>query len=45
VVSAAVGAITIRFFMEFLRRRSLMFFVTYRIVFGILVIALAIFRS
>jgi len=45
VVSAAVGAVTIRFFMEFLRRRSLMFFVTYRIVFGILVIALAIFRS
>jgi len=45
LVSAVTGAITIRYFMDFLRRRTLTFFVTYRIVFGILVIALAIFRS
>jgi len=45
LVSAATGALTIRYFMDFLRRRTLAFFVTYRIVFGILVIALAIFRS
>jgi undecaprenyl-diphosphatase len=44
-VSAITGAITIRYFMEFLRRRSLGFFVTYRVIFGIIVIALAIFRS
>jgi undecaprenyl-diphosphatase len=45
VVSAITGALTIRFFMEFLRRRSLQTFVTYRVIFGIIVIALAIFRS
>jgi undecaprenyl-diphosphatase len=45
VVSAIVGAITIRYFMEFLRSRSLTFFVTYRVIFGIIVIALAVFRS
>lgn len=45
VASAVTGAITIRYFMDFLRRRTLAFFVTYRIVFGILVVALAIFRS
>ncbi len=44
-VSAITGALTIRYFMDFLRRRSLNFFVTYRVFFGILVIALAIFRS
>jgi undecaprenyl-diphosphatase len=45
LVSAIVGALTIRFFMDFLRRRSLQFFVSYRVIFGIIVIALAIFRS
>jgi undecaprenyl-diphosphatase len=45
LVSALTGALTIRYFMDFLRHRTLAFFVTYRIVFGILVIALAIFRS
>jgi undecaprenyl-diphosphatase len=45
LASAVTGAVTIRYFMDFLRRRTLAFFVTYRIVFGILVIALAIFRS
>jgi undecaprenyl-diphosphatase len=45
LASAVTGALTIRYFMDFLRRRSLAFFVTYRVAFGILVIALAIFRS
>ena len=45
LVSAVVGALTIRFFMDFLRSRSLGAFVTYRVLFGIMVIALAIFRS
>ena len=45
IVSALTGAVTIRFFMDFLRKRSLTFFVTYRLIFGILIIALAIFRS
>ncbi|MEO5926472.1 MAG: undecaprenyl-diphosphatase UppP [Bryobacteraceae bacterium] len=44
-VSAITGALTIRFFMDFLRSRSLAFFVRYRVIFGIIVIALAIFRS
>ena len=44
-VSALTGAVTIKYFMDFLRRRSLRFFVTYRVIFGIIVIALAIFRS
>lgn len=45
LVSAVTGALTIKYFMDFLRRRSLAFFVTYRVIFGILVIALAIVRS
>jgi len=45
LVSAITGALSIRYFMDFLRRRTLSFFVGYRLVFGILVIALAIFRS
>ncbi len=45
IVSAVTGAVTIRYFMEFLRNRSLGFFVSYRVIFGIIVIALAIFRS
>jgi undecaprenyl-diphosphatase len=43
VVSGVTGALTIRFFLRFLRRRSLNFFVAYRLVFGIMVIALAVF--
>jgi undecaprenyl-diphosphatase len=43
VVSAIVGALTIQFFLSFLRRRSLSFFVWYRVIFGIIVIALATF--
>ena len=42
-VSAAAGCLAIGFFLNFLRRRSLAFFICYRIVFGIIVIALASF--
>ena len=43
IVSAIVGALTIQFFLNFLRKRSLSFFVWYRVIFGIIVIALATF--
>jgi undecaprenyl-diphosphatase len=43
VVSGLLGAIVIAFFLRYLRRSSLMPFVYYRIVFGIIVIALAAF--
>jgi undecaprenyl-diphosphatase len=43
-VSAVLGAIVIAVFLRYLRRNSLMPFVYYRFVFGIIVIALAIFR-
>jgi undecaprenyl-diphosphatase len=42
-VSGILGAIVIAFFLRYLRRDSLMPFVYYRIVFGIIVIALAAF--
>ena len=42
-VSAVTGVIVIRYFLDYLRRRSLSFFVYYRVVFGIIVIALAHF--
>jgi undecaprenyl-diphosphatase len=42
-VSGMLGAIVIAFFLRYLRRDSLMPFVYYRIVFGIIVIALAAF--
>ena len=42
--SAITGVLVIGFFMNYLRRRTLSFFVWYRIVFGIMVIALALFR-
>jgi undecaprenyl-diphosphatase len=44
VVSAITGCIVIRFFLEFLKTRTFGAFVAYRIVFGIIVIALAFFR-
>jgi undecaprenyl-diphosphatase len=44
VASAITGCIAIAFFMNFLRRQSLAPFVWYRIVFGIIVIALALYR-
>ncbi len=43
-VSALTGGFAIGFFMNFLRRRSLNVFVLYRLLFGIMVIALAVFR-
>jgi undecaprenyl-diphosphatase len=43
VVSAVTGALTIQFFLNYLRRQSLSFFVWYRVIFGIIVIALASF--
>lgn len=45
VVSALVGAGVIALFLNFLRRRTLIPFVIYRVIFGILVIALALFRA
>ncbi len=45
LVSAATGCLVIGFFMRYLRNNSLNFFVGYRIIFGILVIALAYFRG
>jgi len=45
LVSAITGCFVIGFFMRYLRRSSLNFFVGYRIIFGILVIALAYFRG
>jgi len=44
VASAITGCLAIAFFLSYLRRRSLAVFVWYRIVFGIIVIALALFR-
>jgi undecaprenyl-diphosphatase len=44
LVSAITGCIVIRFFLEFLKTRTFGVFVAYRIVFGIIVIALAFFR-
>jgi undecaprenyl-diphosphatase len=43
VASAITGALTIQFFLNYLRHRSLSFFVWYRVIFGIIVIALATF--
>jgi undecaprenyl-diphosphatase len=44
-VSAAVGFVVIAWFLRFLQRNTLMLFVYYRIIFGIIVLALAFFRS
>ncbi len=44
LVSGILGAVVIAFFLRFLRRNSLMPFVYYRILLGIIVIALAVFR-
>jgi undecaprenyl-diphosphatase len=43
LVAGVLGAIVIAFFLRYLRRSSLMPFVYYRIIFGIIVIALAAF--
>lgn len=42
--SAVTGCLVISFFLRFLRRHSLKFFVYYRIIFGIIIVALALFR-
>ncbi len=42
-LSAVTGCVVIAFLLNFLRRNSLKFFVYYRIAFGIIVIALAVF--
>jgi len=42
LVSAVTGWVVIAFFLRFLRTRTLRFFVYYRVVFGIIVIALAV---
>jgi undecaprenyl-diphosphatase len=44
LVSAVTGGLTIAFFLNFLRQHGLAYFVAYRILFGIIVIALAVFR-
>ena len=43
VVSAIVGILVIAFFLKFLKHNTLALFVWYRIVFGIIIIALAVF--
>ncbi len=43
LTSAITGFIVIRFFLNFLRSRSLAFFICYRLIFGIIVVALATF--
>ncbi len=44
LVSAVTGCAVIAFFLKFLRRNSLRFFIAYRIIFGIIILALAFFR-
>jgi undecaprenyl-diphosphatase len=44
LVSAITGMIVIRFLLDYMRRGSYTVFVAYRIIFGIIVIALAFFR-
>jgi undecaprenyl-diphosphatase len=44
IVSGLLGVVVIAYFLKYLRNHSLMPFVYYRIVFGIIVIALAFFR-
>ena len=43
VVSGATGCLVIRFLMNYLRKGTLNFFVAYRVIFGIIIIALAHF--
>jgi undecaprenyl-diphosphatase len=45
LLSAITGCLVIAFFMRYLRGNSLKFFIYYRIVFGILIIAMAFFRG
>src|SRR5438270_66449 len=43
LVSAIVGIIVIAFFLKYLRRHTLDLFIWYRVAFGIIIIALAVF--
>jgi undecaprenyl-diphosphatase len=44
VISGASGCAVIGFFLKYLQRHTLRFFIYYRLIFGIMVIALALFR-
>ena len=44
LVSAVTGCVVIAFFLKYLQRHTLRFFIFYRLIFGIIVIALAFFR-
>ena len=43
-VSGLSGCLVIAFFLKYLQRHTLRFFIYYRLIFGIMVIALALFR-
>lgn len=43
-ISAISGSLVIAFFLKYLQRRTLRVFIFYRLIFGIIVIALALFR-
>jgi len=43
-ISGAAGCAVIAFFLRYLQRNTLRFFIFYRLIFGIIVIALALFR-
>jgi len=43
-ISATSGCAVIAFFLKYLQRNTLRFFIFYRLIFGIIVIALAFFR-
>ena len=43
LVSGITGYLVIEFFLNYLRRRTLSWFITYRLIFGIIIIALAQF--
>jgi undecaprenyl-diphosphatase len=45
ISSAIVGIVVIAFFLQYLRRHSLSVFVWYRVIFGIILIALVFFRK
>ncbi len=44
LVSAITGILVIAFFLRYLRRNTLRFFVLYRVIFGIMIVLLAYFR-
>jgi len=44
MISAVTGCAVIAFFLKYLQRHTLRFFIFYRLIFGIIVIALALFR-